>query len=341
MSRILYGVSAIGLGHATRAVAVGQRLVAGGAEVKFVSGGPPVECLRGYGFDAEDVVTGAVPWVRGGEMKNAAAWYFRAWQAVRKGKQAIKGVVAGWTPDFIVSDEEFSSASLALEMGTPHAMITDELELGFAKTWLARKVESRVSEWYVNLQRRVALLIIPDKGRDEGNRRYVGPIVRTRTRTKDEVLEEFGLPSRARLLLLALSGAGIGGFLLDKATRTLASIPDSALVVMGNRGRKVTGERIFDVGVVREGQNLVAAADLVLSTAGKSTIDEAASFGTPIIAIPIGNHGEQERNAAVLGYRAGDIERLPELIASRIGKREAARSSGGAQAASRLILSAL
>jgi len=79
----------------------------------------------------------------------------------------------------------------------------------------------------------------------------------------------------------------------------------------------------------------------VISAAGKSTIDEAASAGTPIVAIPIRNHAEQERNAAALGYVAGDEDRLGELIRDRIGKRGSPRGYGGAEEASRILLSML
>jgi UDP-N-acetylglucosamine--N-acetylmuramyl-(pentapeptide) pyrophosphoryl-undecaprenol N-acetylglucosamine transferase len=341
VARILYGVSPIGLGHASRAAAVAERLLAEGVEIKFVSGGPAVASLREYGFDVEDSVTGSMPEVRGGEMKNALAWYYGAWRGFKKNKVEVNGIVSAWKPDMVVSDEEYSSVSVANEEGIPHGFITDEIELGFAKTWLARVAESRVSDWYRSLLDRVSLLVIPDTGADVGNRHHVGPIVRRRTRTRDEVLEAYSLPRVGRLLLHAFSGSGIGDYILEKMMQARLVIPDSYLVVMGNRGRRVAGEGVFDLGVLRDGQDLVAAADVTISTAGKSTIDEAACFGTPIITIPIRNHSEQERNAAALGYFAADVERLPSLIASRIGRREPPRSFGGAEAASELILSSL
>ena len=86
-----------------------------------------------------------------------------------------------------------------------------------------------------------------------------------------------------------------------------------------------------ELGIVRDNQNLVAASDLVISTAGKSTIDESASSGTPIIAIPIRNHAEQERNAAELGFAFGDRDRLEELIPKLLGKRSEPAHYTGAQ----------
>lgn len=341
MARLLYGVSPIGLGHATRAVAVGERLAEAGVEVVFATGGPAADCLRNSGFKVEEAVTEPVPRVEDGEMKDAVLWYFRYWRGFRRTKNATGELLDALKPEAVVGDEEFSCVTLALERGIPHALITDELELGFARTWLAKRVEGRVSEWYTNLQRSVSLLIIPEVGEDAGNRRYVGPIVRQATKTRAQVMEEFGIPSGVRLLVLALSGTGTESHLIDGATRALSVVPDAVLVVMGNRGRKATGSKVFDLGVVNDGQNLVAAADIVVSTAGKSTIDEAASFGTPLVAIPIGNHSEQLKNASALGYSPGDLARLPDLIASKMGKRSQRIDTRGAQKAAVLIRSLL
>ena len=91
--------------------------------------------------------------------------------------------------------------------------------------------------------------------------------------------------------------------------------------------------------MVPEGQNLVACADVVVSLAGKSTIDEAAASGTPIIAIPIRYHAEQERNASALGFSRSDSARLPELVQEVIGKRLPPKRSDGETKAARAILS--
>lgn len=337
MVRILYGVSPIGLGHATRGVAVAERLRNLGAEVLFASGGQAFEFLRSYGFETQDIISEPVPNVRNGEMKGALAWYFRYWRGFGKSKRRVERLLSGWRPDLVVGDEEFTTVSLALERGINHVMIADELELGFAKTWLAKMAEARVSDWYERLQQRVSLLIIPDEGVDTRNKRYVGPIVRSRSKSRDEVIKEFALPNNGRLILLALSGSGLGSHLLDGATQAMRSITNSVLVVMGNRDRSVAGERVFDVGVVREGQDLIASVDLVISTAGKSTIDEAASFGTPIIVIPIKNHAEQERNASALGFGYEDLGRLGELVRAKMGRREVPRSFDGAERVSRII----
>jgi len=61
---------------------------------------------------------------------------------------------------------------------------------------------------------------------------------------------------------------------------------------------------------------------LIISLAGKSTIDEAKVYGTPSIFIPIKDHFEQEDNAREEGFDYEDIERLDELILEKIGQKK-------------------
>jgi UDP-N-acetylglucosamine--N-acetylmuramyl-(pentapeptide) pyrophosphoryl-undecaprenol N-acetylglucosamine transferase len=252
----------------------------------------------------------------------------------------MASLISAISPDLVVGDEEFSGIATATERGLRNVMISDELQLGFARSWLARKIEARVEIWYQSLQRKVDLLIVPEDGADAANRRYVGPIVRRATKSRADVVSEFSLPREGRMLLLSLSGAGLGDHLVLPVLKAMARLPDDHLVITGNRGKKFAGKRVFDLGVVKENQNLIAAADLVISTAGKSTIDEAASAGTPIIVVPMRNHAEQERNAAALGFKPDDAGRLPELIQDRLGKKVEPRNFDGARKTAELLVSA-
>src|SRR2546428_565106 len=75
---------------------------------------------------------------------------------------------------------------------------------------------------------------------------------------------------------------------------------------------------VYTYGFLPNLQDYLLAADLVITTAGKGTVNEALAAGTPVIAIPPKGHAEAERNAAVLGYRFEDIHRLRELIPQKL-----------------------
>ena len=333
-------MSPIGLGHAARSLEVAKRLAAMGVDLRVFSGGRAAEFMRNRGMDVDAVVSDATPSIVGGVMRGASLWYLRSWLALRRTVPRTRRLLGEFKPGLVVCDEEFSGMVAAEAAGVRRVLISDELELGFARSWLAKKVEGRVYRWYVRVQDGAEAVVIPEEGKDAGNRRYVGPIVRPVTAGKDEVLRSFGLPREGMLVLLSLSGSGQGSFLIPPVLSAFreASIPGGFLVVTGNRGRKAEGEGVYDLGVVGENQNLVAAADLVVSTAGKSTIDEAAAAGTPIIAVPIRHHAEQERNAAAEGGPP-DLRGLAALMRDKAGRRRQPARCDGAETAARLISS--
>ena len=342
MRKILYGISPIGLGHVTRSIVLRERLIKEGVDVQLFSGGRAAEFIRGQGIPIEDIVDDPVPTVVNGEMKRSALWYIRSWFALRRTIKRTERLFDSYVPDLVVGDEEFSGMVVAENRATKRVFISDELTLGFGRTWVSRKIEERVDRWYRRLQDSVDLLIIPEFGTDIGNRRYVGPIVRAPTMTSEETRQKYGLP-RGIMVLFSMSGSGIGMYLIRHIMKALNDswVDGLFLAVTGNREPKLSWDRLFDLGVVTDNQNLVACADLLISTAGKSTIDEAAASGTPIVVVPVKNHAEQERNAATLGYSYEDIGKLGILVREKLGKRGIAREFNGEEEASRAILSLL
>jgi UDP-N-acetylglucosamine--N-acetylmuramyl-(pentapeptide) pyrophosphoryl-undecaprenol N-acetylglucosamine transferase len=341
LPRILYGVSPIGLGHASRAVAVGRELLSRGNEVIFATGGRASAFLSSYGFEVRDIVRGPNPTVWGGRNVLPSFWYLSYWRDYRATKSRVAGLMREVRPDLVVGDEEFSSLSLAMEEEIPSVMISDELELAFSGGAVSKAIEARVSEWYRRLQSSVTMLLVPDWGQDEGNLRHVGPIVRGVTLGRNETREAHGLPIDRDLVLVSCSGSGIGSFLV-RAVVDLAlggGLKETVVAVAGGMPRSIQG-RVRYLGFVRDAQNLVAAADVVVSLAGKSTIDEAMASGTPIVAIPIRDHFEQERNARALGFVPGDLARVGELVLGRLGRRERPIPSNGASMAASAILGA-
>jgi UDP-N-acetylglucosamine--N-acetylmuramyl-(pentapeptide) pyrophosphoryl-undecaprenol N-acetylglucosamine transferase len=328
---ILYAVSPIGLGHASRAAAVGLRLRERGLEPVFATGGNASEFLSSYGFAVRSIVTEPTPTERDGEMKYPALWYIRYWFGYRSTKSRMESLIEQLHPDLIVGDEEFSSISIAVKKGIPHAMISDELELGFARSRFSRYIEKKVEAWYETLQRQTSIILVPDSGEDRENIRFVGPVVRTVTRDRGAITNHLRVAPDSKLILLSASGSGIGRFLIGRSVSALgrSDLKGTVLLVSGLAGQD-SEQGVRYLGIERDNQDLVAAADLVISTAGKSTIDEALSYGSPIIAIPIRNHSEQERNARALGFRPEDLERLDVLIPKYIGRRTEPRFFGGA-----------
>ena len=72
------------------------------------------------------------------------------------------------------------------------------------------------------------------------------------------------------------------------------------------------------LGIVGNGHEYVNACDLIISLAGKSTIDESMVYGTPGIFIPIKNHFEQEHRVGLFGFKYDDIYKLDSLIEEKL-----------------------
>ncbi len=331
-------MSPIGFGHASRAVAVGLKLREKGLEPEFATGGGAVSFIRSFGFKVHDLISAPGLFESRGRIIFSGLWYIRYWFGYRASYSRMEELIREVGPDLVVGDEEFSGVSVALKKGIKHALISDELELNFARSFLAEMIEGRVRRWYSDLQRSVSHLIIPDVGQDSGNIHFVSPIVREVTKDRARVLGEHDLPSDKKMVVFSKSGTGLGGLLEERAIGAFkrSGLRGCFLAVSGGAKTPRSGD-VFRLGFIPDNQNIVAAADLVISSAGKSTIDEAQSCGTPIIAIPFENHFEQERNARSLGFSSGDIDRLETLIPEYISKRSEPRRYSGAERTADLL----
>ncbi|MGI0065492.1 MAG: glycosyltransferase, partial [Nitrosotalea sp.] len=113
--------------------------------------------------------------------------------------------------------------------------------------------------------------------------------------------------------------------------------PDFELVVVSGPSFQMNHSNIKNLGFVNNLHEIIFAADLIISLAGKSTIDESKHYGTPGIFIPIKGHFEQEENARKLGYTHDDILRLDKLILEKINAKRNPQPLDGAKKASELV----
>jgi UDP-N-acetylglucosamine--N-acetylmuramyl-(pentapeptide) pyrophosphoryl-undecaprenol N-acetylglucosamine transferase len=160
--------------------------------------------------------------------------------------------------------------------------------------------------------------------------------------------KEFGFNKQT--IVVSVGGTDAGKYLIEKsiqAFRKLKKKFDIDLVVVSGPSIKMTDysdEDIRFLGFVDNLHEYIYASDLIISLAGRSTIDESMVYGIPGIFIPIKNHFEQEDGAKRLGYKYDDIFRLEHLIEEKLCVSN--RSSGtniqtntkGAEKAARLIL---
>ncbi len=110
------------------------------------------------------------------------------------------------------------------------------------------------------------------------------------------------------------------------------------LVLVSGPSLRIQNENIRNLGFVDNLHEIIYAADLIVSLAGKSTIDESRAYGTPGIFIPIKGHFEQEDNARAEGYEFDDIFKLDSLIQEKLDSKRIQMQTDGAKKAAQIIL---
>jgi UDP-N-acetylglucosamine--N-acetylmuramyl-(pentapeptide) pyrophosphoryl-undecaprenol N-acetylglucosamine transferase len=189
------------------------------------------------------------------------------------------------------------------------------------------------------MMRKCDYIIIPDVGDDRDNIRYVGPIVRPTSADRDTLRRRFGFTKNT--IVVSIGGTDAGKYLVEKAISVHRRLKlDSELVIISGPSLNLpNSDKYRNLGFVDNLHELIYAADLVVSLAGRSTMDESIAYGTPGIFIPIKNHFEQERGAARLGFKYTDIFRLDSLIEENLSKKRRTVYANGAEKAAKIITS--
>ena len=325
--------SPIGLGHATRDVAISQNLV--DISKRFVSGDPASEFISQNGFDTDNLYKPPPFQIENGSLKQPLKWLFKYYSYYKECKVISSQILETYSPRLVTSDEDFASLVTAQEKGIKTILITDILETNFARG-IGAIIEKQMNKSMKKIIKECDLVIIPENGKEEGNIVRVGPIVRKTPYSREQLREKFGFHKKT--IVISIGGTDSGKFLIEKTLQAYSKIdPDTELVIVSGPSFKMNNPNIKNLGFVNNLHEVIFASDLIISLAGKSTIDEAKYFGTPGIFIPIKGHFEQEENAKEIGYTYEDVFRLDKLIQDKINEKRNPQPIDGAKKASELI----
>ncbi len=223
--------------------------------------------------------------------------------------------------DLLISDEDLAILSFTKCHSIKKIFITDLLNTQFGKSFLSSKFEKILNNSMRSLIRSSDCVIIPETGEDKDNFFYVGPIVREIDNTRDELRKK--LSFNKKTILVSTGGTNAGLYLLKKTIESFSCLKNNneyELVILSSYDDTLP-KLIQDcryVGFAINGHEYVKAADLVISLAGKSTIDECLVYGTPGIFIPIKDHFEQEHRAKLSGFKYDDVFKLVGLMEERL-----------------------
>jgi UDP-N-acetylglucosamine--N-acetylmuramyl-(pentapeptide) pyrophosphoryl-undecaprenol N-acetylglucosamine transferase len=334
---ITFFASPIGLGHATRDIAIAENLNRN--NLIFVSGEGAAELFTKKEFNTLDLYRPEKFIVESGKLQHSFKWLMDYYSYYKKCK-AIAADVLKKHDGLIVSDEDFASIALGEELGRKRVLVTDITETHFT-TGAASIIEKKMNKSMKKMMERCDCVIIPDAGDDKDNFVHVGPIVRKASADREALRQSFGFSRKT--IVVSVGGTDAGKFLVEKmieAFRSFGARCDADLVIVSGPSLKLADSPDYrNLGFVENLHEIIYAADVIVSLAGRSTIDESIAYGTPGIFIPIKGHFEQEQGAARLGFRFDDLFRLDKLVEEKLSEKRNVRSNAtGAEKAAEIIL---
>jgi UDP-N-acetylglucosamine--N-acetylmuramyl-(pentapeptide) pyrophosphoryl-undecaprenol N-acetylglucosamine transferase len=342
MKNVLFFTSPIGLGHASRDIVIASKL---DTDITFVTGGGATKLISDYDFKVKDLYRhDGFEVDEHGELKHTLRWLMNYWSYYKKCKVIAESIIRQSKPDLIVGDEDFASISIAQELGIQNVIITDVLKTQFTKGMMSF-IEKRMNAVMEKMIDNSNLVIVPAEGNSHDNISYVGPVVRDVDPDRELLRKRLGFSKKT--ILLSVGGTDSGRFLVNKAVETyreVRDIMDAEMVIVSGPSLNIDArqEGVTCMGYTRNLHEMIYACDLLISLAGRSTVDEATAYGTPAIFIPIKNHFEQEENAKQHGFRFDDIYRLEDLAIEKLKcERGKMVIRNGANKASNLIMNLL
>ena len=325
--------SPIGLGHVTRDIAIVNNL--DDISINFVTGSGAAQILKKLDYKIDDVYNPPSFIVENGILNNQTKWLWNYFQYYKACKKISEKIIKTNNSDLIISDEDFASLTVAQNLKIPNILITDVLETKFTKG-IASFVERKMNKSMIKIIKKCDLVIIPEQGDNQDNIRRTGPIVRETNFSREELRKKFSFNKTT--IIISIGGTNVGLFLIDKAIQSILKVnQDIEIVVISGPSVTKKFDNVKNLGFVDNLHELIFASDLIISLAGKSTIDEAKAYGTPGIFIPIKGHFEQEDNAKTEGFVFEDINRLETLISEKLEQKRNKINISGTKLASEII----
>ena len=325
--------SPIGLGHVTRDIAIVNNLE--DISVNFVTGSGAAKILKKLDCKVDDVYNPPSFNVKDGILNNQTKWLWNYYQYYKNCKNISEKILEKNNPNLIISDEDFASLNVAQNLKIPNILITDVLETKFTKG-IVSFIERKMNKSMMNIIKNCDMVIIPEEGDDQGNIKRVGPIVRKINYSREELRKKFSFNKTT--ILISIGGTNAGLFLIDKAIKAILKInQDIEIIVVSGPAISKKFLNVKNLGFIDNLHEIIFASDLIISLAGKSTIDEAKAYGIPGIFIPIKDHFEQENNAKMEGFMFEDVNRLETLILEKLEQKRNKINTNGARLASEII----
>ncbi|MGB7882834.1 MAG: hypothetical protein WBL44_08920, partial [Nitrososphaeraceae archaeon] len=271
---VLFFTSPIGLGHATRDIAICEKLRSlTNDKILFVTGSAAYTIISNKGYVAYDVYTPnnfQVNYFM--HLQSMIKWLIQYVSYYKRCKIIAQHFIEKNNERnlLIVSDEDFASITVGKNRNMKRILITDILKTHFLKG-LPSIIEYGMNRSLERMIRSCDHVIIPDYGSDVDNKSYIGPIVRELTTIDREALRkkfEMYKPT----ILLTIGGTTSGKYLIEmtiKAFKKLRMKLDINLLIVSGLSAEVQDkllctsntDNIINLGFVNNLHEYIYASD--------------------------------------------------------------------------------
>src|SRR5918992_2155993 len=173
---IFFCTSPIGLGHATRDIAIAEKLYKldkNKEKILFITGQYAYSLISKKGYSALDLYKPEKLFIKSGELHHPFKWLVKYVWYYRKCKIAAENIMkkekekkdekygGEHNSDLMVSDEDFASIAVAEKINLKRILITDVIETHFTKGGLALVIEKIMNRSMHKMMSKCNYVIIP------------------------------------------------------------------------------------------------------------------------------------------------------------------------------------
>jgi UDP-N-acetylglucosamine--N-acetylmuramyl-(pentapeptide) pyrophosphoryl-undecaprenol N-acetylglucosamine transferase len=321
----------IGMGHASRSMALARKLEEKGVEVLFASYGSGYQMLE----DHSQYLVAKLPDIKfyGSEgeldLKHTARKSIDVPFIFLKSIYHESRIIKNFHPDIVVADSHYSAPITCKVLGIPCVLVSNDLKIDFSEVYYRDRtmeyLENGLQRFVRDVSRLCPSIIIPDirdslevpsQIHDRVN--YTGPLLNMDPETmlsKEEIRKNFGFSNSESIVLATVGGTWFGRKLLNLLSQAAGQLSSDRLIIVTgpeiDMDSQLSSPNILHKSFVGGMMEWMKLSDLVISLAGHTTSMEIASLGIPNLMVPIENHPEQLKNA--LNMRKYGISVLEDM----------------------------
>ena len=313
--RILITSFGVGIGHASRDLALARKLEQEGYEIIFASFGSgynylkinqqEVHMMPTMNFQADEGEINIKDTVK--ESKDIPFIFIKTMYKEAKIIREIK-------PDLIIADSTYTSPITAKFLNIPCFIITNDLTFGFSDSTESMSIkyfEKSIRKFIKEITRGCKKILIPDvpetveiPSKLKNKTEFIGPLLHKspdEIETKQVLRKKYNFKEDETIILLTVGGSEFGKVLINNICEISDNINCDRIIIF--TGLEIGMDEFSnddDKIIIKEFTpylvDWMQVSDLVIALAGHTTSMELVSIKKPNILIPLKNHIEQKRN---------------------------------------------